>query len=304
VKAQPWQRAISQQSLKDYVKIQKRFDRELARALQLAANDAAKLIKQLGYSDTFSAQIRRAQYAFHGAELQRIERDLWRSIGSDVRRGMKFSSALSVETNDVIMKFLIKSVGKGRAAIIADSLLAAARNSFELVRARLLNEIPLSKLVYKNEALATKKVQTAINNGLALGKTAKEIAEDVFKFISPKAPGGASYAAMRLGRTELNNAFHTTSIRGYANQPWVRGVQWNLSASHPVDDECNDYAGSDHEGLGAGIYAPENVPGKPHPMCLCYVTAVTASPREFQNELLAGKYNGFLAANGFWSDVF
>lgn len=159
-----------------------------------------------------------------------------------------------------------------------------------------MNAIDLSPRVYKNRALAAGQVDQAINTGILLGKSSKEIAADVRGLISARAPGGVSYSALRLGRTELNNAFHTTQTRAYAEQPWVAGVKWNLSGSHPRPDACDEYARQDHDDLGAGVFRRQNVPGKPHPQCLCYITAITISREDFIDNLFAGRYDTFLGS--------
>ena len=59
--------------------------------------------------------------------------------------------------------------------------------------------------------------------------------------------------------------------------PWVDGVKWNLSASHPKPDICDDWATQDSDGLGAGCYLPRNAPVD-HPNGLCFLTDVLAPP--------------------------
>jgi hypothetical protein len=133
--------------------------------------------------------------------------------------------------------------------------------------------------------------------------SAKEIAKQVFRFIDPETPGGASYAALRLGRTELNNAFHTNSIKQAQAMPWVEGVKWNLSGSHPRPDECNEYAEDTHyRGGDGGVFLPQDVPPKPHPNCLCFTTTETQSDEDFIASYRAGDYNDYFASIGLQND--
>jgi hypothetical protein len=79
---------------------------------------------------------------------------------------------------------------------------------------------------------------------------------------------------MRLARTELNNAFHLSQIYSFYDRPYILGVKWNLSESHPRPDECNEYAQGDHVGMGSGVFRVQDTPAKPHPNCFCYLTPV------------------------------
>ena len=56
--------------------------------------------------------------------------------------------------------------------------------------------------------------------------------------------------------------------------PILKGLKWNLSGSHKIDDECDLLAKADCFGLGAGVYPPDQCPVRPHPHCMCYLTDV------------------------------
>jgi hypothetical protein len=112
----------------------------------------------------------------------------------------------------------------------------------------------------------------------------------VYQYVSPTTPGGESYAAMRLARTEINNAFHERQLAG-ANRPGVTGVQWNLSGSHRVPDQCNLFAQRDSHNKGPGVFPVGKVPDKPHPQCFCFLTYVTMKPAEFKRALEQGDFD-------------
>jgi hypothetical protein len=99
---------------------------------------------------------------------------------------------------------------------------------------------------------------------------------------------------MRLARTELANAFHLSTIRYGREMPWVQGWKWNLSGSHGRPDICNDYANDDHDDLGPGVFKKANVPGKPHPQCLCFITAYQPSEADFIRNMKRGYYNQYM----------
>lgn len=263
------------------------------------ANEAERMVRRLGRVDGLPAEIRRAQYEQSLRALRSLQRDLWGQVDGVTVRSINRSIDLGAAGTRRLDRFLEESIKGRRGEILINNVTGntfniAARNSVFNVTSRLKNGIDLSKLVYRNEALANGKVAATINRGLILNRSAKEIADTVRKYIHPNVPGGQSYAAMRLGRTEINNAFHQTTIDAAKNEPWVEGFKWNLSASHSHPDPCNDYATQDDDDLGSGVFKRSNVPAKPHPQCLCYITAITVDIDVFINNLVGGKYNKWI----------
>ena len=103
----------------------------------------------------------------------------------------------------------------------------------------------------------------------------KKIWKEYFK---ENPPGRGVYRsawknAMRVIRTETNNAFRKAQAEFGKKEPWVKGVRWVLSGAHPADDECDGYASADEYGLGAGVYPADALPDS-HPQCLCHLEYV------------------------------
>jgi hypothetical protein len=92
-----------------------------------------------------------------------------------------------------------------------------------------------------------------------------------------------SYAANRLARTEINNAYHAASWDRYNKSVIVDEVEWLLSSSHPEDDICNDYATQ-------SPFKKNAVPAKPHPNCYCYIVPSLPTEEQFLERLFAGEY--------------
>ena len=106
------------------------------------------------------------------------------------------------------------------------------------------------------------------------------------KSIKPKVPGGVSHAAMRLARTEINNAYHAQSIDGMEDEPWVIGVEWNLTRPHHPDP------GEICDNMPILAYSTKTkVPLKPHPNCVCYITPVLEDFQIFAQKLKSGAYD-------------
>lgn len=278
------------QPLMEYLRVQLSTDRELNRVLELAARQSSARIRRLEVTARgepgIGARVRIAQLQEVLAEVARIQSDTWvTGIGPIIERSFPKAQAAAARSFRVIEDVLRASVGEGRAERLIESFRQPATQGLELDRAR--RSRALSTRVYKNAALSSGAVERAIRAGIIQGLSAKELADNVKKYISPRTPGGVAYAAHRLARTELNNAFHEAQkIEGAA--PWVRGMVWNLSNSHPTGkpDRCDVYANSDRYDLGKGVFPVEELPDKPHPNCLCFMTHQTVSESEMEDLLV------------------
>ena len=98
----------------------------------------------------------------------------------------------------------------------------------------------------------------------------------------------ASYRGMVLGRTEITRAHGWATILSARLNPYVEGIDWVLSASHPKLDDCDAVATM---GPGGGRlqepYDLYSVPAYPrHPQCLCNLqSVVVATPAEVTEAL-------------------
>ena len=256
-------------------------DLVLRDALIKASRSAGQIISGLP-GNGVGVAIRRAFYAQRQLALSNIAVELWDDIPRTIRGNLDVAAQLAANANRQVLSVLTRAT-PGYAAILADSMLHSAGSTFFDVQSRIVNEIDLSPSVYKNRALMTGKIDDLVNTGIALGQSAREIADAVIDHINPSVVGGQRYAAHRLGRTELNNAFHTTSRATYQESPYVKGVVWNLSGSHEREDECDDWDGE--------IFEKGEVPDKPHPQCFCYLTPVTPTPEEFADRMTSGEYD-------------
>lgn len=163
--------------------------------------------------------------------------------------------------------------------------------------------IPLSKQVYLTTAWTNNQLDNLVNDALLRGLSASQFAAEVRKFIDPSTPGGASYAAKRLARTEINNAYHAASVGRYQDSGLVEFVDWNLSKSHIHVDICDILAAE-------SPYPVDKVPNKPHPQDLCFVTADMPSPEDFLAKLFNGDYfdptqqmDGTIDSSGWTQDL-
>jgi hypothetical protein len=279
---------------RDHLATIRDLDRTVAAILLDASQEAFRVVAALDGLDSTSAVVRRAQHQAALGSLARISGEAWASIAPELAAHAQAAAAQGVAGVSALDRLLAET-------IVDDTLRASVIGSIDqaddLIKARIANNISLSKQVYSTQALANGWVEKEINRGVALGRSAREIANSVRSMINPNVKGGVSYAAMRLGRTELNNAFHTATILRASDDPWTKGFKWHKSSSHPRPDPCDALADDDHDGLGAGIFLPKNVPGKPHPQCLCYLTVVQVEEEEFIDNLINGKYDRHIQSN-------
>lgn len=281
--------------LKRYLRLQKDADRELVAVLRDASEEAERLMDRLGKRYNFGSEMRRAQISLVLNELRGLQASMYSNVNDVLIDKMAYAGDAAADAEEVMTDYLFNTIGTGPIPQLQAAYREQAKATVRAYQARTDLGIPLSQQVYRTEAYSKGLVDRTVNRGILLGKSARELAKDVSGMINPYTPGGVSYAAMRLARTELNNAFHHAQKGIRASDPFVEGMRWNLSGSHPRPDECNDYAeGQHYSGGAAGVYKPDQVPGKPHPHCFCYITSVTVGEDEFIANFLNGNYNTFI----------
>lgn len=256
--------------LRAYIRQQATVDAKLRRILMSAANDARGRIA--GASNLRAAQL----------ELAQRQLRLWAEVGTVVEDGIRMTPQMVTNVNQIFTDDLLRGLGVTANEQFRRTALAQANNTIRTYLAHQHLGMTLSERVYKNGQVASGRIDRIVSNGILRGASAREIARDVAGLINPNTPGGVSYAAMRLGRTELNNAFHQASADQARANPFIERVLWELSASHPRPDECDALVGR---------YHPDNVPDKPHPQCLCYITAETISREQLVRRFKRGEFN-------------
>ena len=266
--------------------------RELDAILRDGAQEAERLIPKLIEQHTTGGTVKAAQLALVLRELKAAQSALWGDLGRVTQSGVEAGYLKAAEAaEDVLLKVF------GKHGVDKEPFLSwwreQAKAGIANVLAKSKNNIPLSRAVYKTQALASGLVDRTVKRGLLLGHNAKDIAKSVKGLIDPNVAGGVSYAAFRLARTEINHAYQTSQAERYAGEPWNRGMRWNLSKSHPTPDICNVLATRDVHGMGAGVYPVGQRPDS-HPNCLCYQTAVQVSEDDFVEAFLRGDYNSYI----------
>jgi hypothetical protein len=284
-------RPAARSLLNSFLGEQVQVDAELAQVLNLAARQSAAQVRRLNLrkGTSVGARVRAAQFNQVLSEILRIQSDLWvDGIQGTILRNLHRAERAAEASLDDVGLILENAVGERRAEALLQGFRQAAKAGMALDRTRRARA--LSARVWKNASLAQGRVERLIRAGIIQGLSARELAANVRSHISPSTPGGVGYAAMRLARTELNNAFHEAQKRTAA-APWVRAVRWNLSSTHKGrvkgTDKCDLMAGQNIHELGRGRYPADQIPDKPHPNCLCFVTYESVSQSEMLDMLPA-----------------
>lgn len=266
-----------------YRKVQGKTEEDLRKILEATAKAIERRVVTL--RPGVGGQVRKAQLNVVLAAINRLLQVMWVGrINPLVAQAIKDSLQAAEDAVEALTRVAYTALPEQAAEALVVSLRASGQSGLKSDAVRRVRA--LSPRVYRQRALDDGRIEQIIRQGLIQGLSAKELAKDVYQYVSPTAPGGASYAAMRLARTEINNAFHERQVEG-ANRPGVAAVQWNLSGSHRVPDLCNVYAGHG----GNGHWPPDAVPEKPHPNCFCYLTYVSMDPQEFQTALENGDFD-------------
>lgn len=266
---------------------------ELRQILQDGAEEAERIIPKLLEKGTVGGQVRAGQTSLVLREIRVLMSSLFGDVGRTIQDGRLNAAETAARGEDILLEYLRQNGLAGDADKLLESFVVQARQGFANIRAKALNAIPLSSQVYRTQALATNAVNRLVSRGILLGQGSKQIAASVRDLIRPDVKGGVSYAAMRLARTELTNAFRTAQEERYKDEPWTRGMRWNLSGSHPAPDICNKLAAEDRHDLGEGIYPIGQRPNS-HPNCLCYLTPEQIDEEEFVDRFVNGEYDEYL----------
>lgn len=285
-----------------YLSVQSKTDTKFRSALIDAAEQAYSQVIALEKKTIFSAGVKAAQLRLVMQQVQSVHNELFKKFIPLVGEGQKQSASAAVTAfseTDIDYLRAAFNASQGSGASVND-FIEGQRKQAMLGVVHTLSRIyesdqPLSTRVYRTKNLANNWVKNQVNSAILRNASAKEIAMAVRKSIRPDTPGGVSYAALRLGRTELNNAFHATSIALAQDRPWVIGMEWNLSKVHEFSSDsvtpevCEVYA--------AREFTVDNVPKKPHPLCRCFTTPKTEPMTSFVAHLTAGTYRDWMERN-------
>ena len=284
--------AIRANWLGRYLGVEKKMDKALYSALVDATQGIDEAFNALTKKAAKTAGTRRLQLSLASKQIRAQMSALYGDVTDVISTYHSQAAVAAVDATLADEKHILSKLftTKRDQTEYAKSLRASAQRNIESVMTRVLDtQQPLSKRVYNTKSLSQGLVDRAVNRALARGDSFEQLAKSVHHLINPATPGGVSYAARRLARTEINNAFHAQSIHEAQSVPWVNQMRWNLSKVHRDDpgDACEDYARQ-------SLFAVERIPDKPHPQCRCFVTPEPVSDTVFDHAVTSGQYDSYL----------
>ena len=200
------------------------------------------------------------------------------------------------------------------AKVILADLGLPIQGAYSNVASEIIESIVTGKIYKGHWSLSAsiwddiKKTQSdilkVVAEGRAMNKSSYEIAKDLERYVNPNAkkdwdwskvyPGTkkkVDYNAQRLARTLSNHAYQQGVIASAKDNPFVKGIKWNVSNNHDrVCEVCEERANQNKYGLGKGVYPEDKVP-MDHPNGMCVLTRVMPSSSE-RAKRLADWVNG------------
>jgi hypothetical protein len=160
------------------------------------------------------------------------------------------------------------------------------------------NGYVLSERIWQTALETRNKLGEYLDWNIRRGTSALRMSRELEQFLIPgrekirtNRPYGtwASYDGMRLARTEIARAHAEATFRASLANPYVRGMDWKLSASHPKVDICDRLAtiGMSGERIKEAYpleTAPQVVTSS-HPQCLCTNIPATADNETVTSEI-------------------
>lgn len=278
-----------------YIGVQQAYDKRVLQALQEASIDAKKAVAKYEGKDNISSKVAIYQSALVRSEIRKVVRSLFEGLVPVINAGASDAAEAAAKAalyEDSQVLELLFPDPKERSKFKA-SFKQTARHGIQAMVTRILEpQWPLSTRVWNSGSIAAGVLDRKINSALARNASAVELAKLVESDLLPQhvkggKPGGTSYAAYRLARTEINNAFHAQSIGQAQDSPWVIEMEWHLSLSHGEEGcLCEYYAREQY-------FDKDDVPPKPHPQCMCYVTSVDTGLDDFASQLKAGAFDDY-----------
>jgi uncharacterized membrane protein len=276
-----------------FLRLNGKYESQIKEVLTLGSKDVEKRLSVLESNPTFSAGVRSAQLRLVLREIKIVTAEIFDEIKPIITTGSQASAELAVDALTKEDREYLRAVfdSTGDVESFTQSQIQTARLGVaNAISSITRSNKPLSTRVYESRRLANNWVKNTATAGILRNASAREVARDVAKSIKPSTPGGVAYAALRLGRTELNNAFHATAIESAKNRPWIQGMEWHMSAVHVIHKNRQDLC----ETYDRQVFDIDKTPGKPHPQCRCWVTPQLLPFDLFADKLINGVYDDWI----------
>jgi hypothetical protein len=271
------------------------FDKIADDFSRMASDPNIKFTRAFRFPDYIRGRIDDMMAEFHG--------DMLGLVKTDVEKFWNLSNS----KNDEIVKQYLNTIAGIKAAQKATYMIPniPALKSFI---ARSHGSGTLSSEVWKVTKQYRAELEIQLGIGIANGDSAQVISRRVRQYLNnPDAlfrrvrdskgrlvasktmkelhPGRGVYRssyknAMRLTRTETNQAYHLADLLRWEQMDMVKGYEVKLSAAHRIFDICDEVQ---------GIYPKDFVWVGWHPSCLCTAVPVLMAQEDFMEYLRTGE---------------
>ncbi|MBU3155170.1 hypothetical protein [Clostridium estertheticum] len=260
--------------------------------------DSIKQIRDL-YKDVAKDLSKRARSASKGSLNQRWLKDYGKQLKSDIKELNKIlkpdienSMLKSAEGASSIQLDFFNMLGIKYSFNNKESFSSMFSNMPKDALAELTNGgfykdgRGLSQRLWAHNGKANADFDYIIEKGIAEKKSTYGLANDLADFVNPEVrkswdfkkiyPGVGNkkieYNSLRLAITSISHAYQLSLQRSCKANPFVEGIQWNISNSHR--GTCGLCKSRDKK-----IYKADDLP-LDHPMGVCYFTPVVEKSME------------------------
>lgn len=315
---------IQKEYRKKFLVLQKKLEREYGNISSKLMEKVQRVAFDYASTDGLFLKSQRKQIL---QEIEAINYWFMNEMKDWLEENIEKSADLAIKGQDVASEYYIRSLIQEAAGKDKSILRRALTDGKEgvLLRAKygsgLAKKIrdtiwkkrwddgfTLSDRIWKLDQIMNKNIKHMVEDCVNEGKSAVNFAKAVEQYLEVPGPawttgikpsvtgrGSVKYNALRLARTETNQAYHRAQNISDKESIIVKGTKWNLSSSHPnytspslrykgYPEICDYRAKADHHGLGTGVYPAGEAPAD-HSLGLCYLTSVLKNKDEIAKAL-------------------
>lgn len=273
---------------KKFLKLNKEQEKELLRIYKELANQLSRDI----------ASCRTSSQEAYLRKLSEIVQVNIQDLNSQLGKVIKDNTETSSQIASTVEKFYYKSITDNVAlsTMFNGMVLNTSRKTVsKLIQGGYYKDgKTLDNRIWNLTKNNARDIDTLIKVNITRGANARTLAKQVDKYVNPLKRTEAktivngmsskvSYQAQRLARTSITHSFAETTIENAKNNPFCKGIKWNLSPGHSIrmhgkTDVCDDYNGK--------IFKIDEVPLQ-HPNCGCYLEEAVEDMDKVIEELKA-----------------
>ena len=268
----------------DFLKLSSRQEKKL---LQLYV----ELSKQLRIDILNCRTTSKERYLKNLEEIVKLNiQELNGELNKIIKSNIDTSSQIASSVDSAYYKAITEDVGL--QAIFQSTVLNNSRQTVsKLIKGRFYEDKrSLDARLWRISDKSIKDIDTLIKINVLKGANAKELAQQVEKYVNPMKKltmrkdyvgfyKDVSYQSTRLARTSITHSFNECALSQAYSNPFNKGMKWVLSSEHSIRmhgkrDVCDEYAEQNRYDLGTGVFILSEVP-LAHCNCICHQYEIT-----------------------------